>query len=110
MSRIAIMNYMAQDRPDLPVTERVMSQKMAKPTFDTECLKRTIRHLSSQGILMFPHGKMDKPLRVWTDSDRDGVVLTRRSCSGGYISVTKRPYTNEARRSRMLLYLRGRPD
>lgn len=38
---IAIINYVAQDRPDLAVTARALSQRMASPTDDTKyCLKR----------------------------------------------------------------------
>lgn len=45
---IAITNYMAQDRPNLSVTARVLSQHLATPTEGTEMsLKRAIRYLST---------------------------------------------------------------
>lgn len=45
---IAMVNYMAQDRPDLSATARGRSQGLANPTTGTEeCVKGTIRHLAS---------------------------------------------------------------
>lgn len=80
------MNYMAQDRPDLPATARVLSQMMAeKKTGSEEHLKRTARHPASHPrvLLMIPRGQTKEPLHVWADSDWVGDMSTSRLCSGG---------------------------
>lgn len=69
---IAILSYVAQDKPDLAVMGRALSQRMANPTTGTEvCLNRTIRYLSShpRGILRFPRGQVNRTLRIWAGSD-----------------------------------------
>jgi len=44
----ARINYMAQDRPDLSVASRILSQGMSSPTVNDEVrLKRVIRYLKS---------------------------------------------------------------
>lgn len=73
---ISIINYMAQDLPELSVMAKVLSQRMADPTTGTEeCLERTITYLvrHPRGLLVFPRGQVEKPLRCWTGSDWAGV-------------------------------------
>ena len=86
---IARVNYMAQDRPDLSVSSRLLSQRMAKPTAGTEvALKRLIRYIRSH-----PRGrtlmKWDSggDLHVLTDSDWAGNKESRKSTSGGCLVV-----------------------
>ena len=88
---IARMNYMAQDRPDLSVAARVMSQYMSKPREGmVPVIKRAIRYLKR-----YPRCSLVVPsivaenceINVWSDSDWANDPTTRRSCSGGYIQV-----------------------
>lgn len=66
--RIAILNYIAQDRPDLSVSLRVLSQQMSCPVEGTEVgVKRAVRDFQE-------HPKVvgcgaPGMTRVWTDSD-----------------------------------------
>lgn len=69
---IDIINCMAQDRPDFAVATRVESQMMAGPIEGNEpCLEHSIPYLAlhPRGVLLFPRGLIDEPLRIWTDSD-----------------------------------------
>jgi hypothetical protein len=87
---IARVNYMAQDRPDLSVVARVMSQCMSRPTEGViPCIKRVIRYLKGcRGYaLKIPYGQMLNKIEIWSDSDWAGDATTRKSCSGGFIKV-----------------------
>lgn len=69
---LAILNYVAQDGPDLAVTARVLSQRMSAPTEGTEhCLNCALLYLASHphGVLMFPCGSVDETLPAWADID-----------------------------------------
>ena len=82
---IARINYMSQDRPDLSVAARLLSQRMAKPTSGTEVgMKRVIRYLRHHPVcccLMRWNGGHD--LKGMTDSDWAGDIDSRKSVSGG---------------------------
>jgi hypothetical protein len=86
---IARVNYMAQDRPDLSVAARVLSQGMAHPHEGINVgIKRVIRYLAKcpRSVLKIcPDEKRE--LDIWTDSDWAGDLETRRSCSGGMLFV-----------------------
>lgn len=86
---ITIINYMAQDRPDLLATAGLLSRHMATPIGGTNvCLKGAIRYLSShpRGVLVVPGGQVEESLRILTDSDWwEGDVRSWKSCSGGHI-------------------------
>ena len=87
---IAQINYMAQDRSDLGVAARVLSQHMANPQEGAVSgIKRVIRYLKRypRGILEIQGGGDMKVLAVWTDSDWAGDVVSRRSCSGGSLQL-----------------------
>ena len=87
---IARINYMAQDRSDLGVAARVLSQHMANPQEGAVSgIKRVIRYLKRypRGILEIQGGGDMKVLAVWTDSDWAGDVVSRRSCSGGSLQL-----------------------
>ena len=81
---------MAQDRPDLSVAARVLSQCMAHPREGVlQGVKRVIRYLRGRPrcvLLILTDGELDK-IEVMTDSDWAGDVTTRKSCSGGSLQL-----------------------
>jgi len=84
----ARINYMAQDRPDLPVASRLLSQGMSCPTLDDEGrLKRVIRYCKSHPrcINFMEWQSGPQVLSLLVDSDWAGDKVTRKSCSGGCI-------------------------
>jgi hypothetical protein len=84
----ARVNYMAQDRPDLPVASRILSQGMSSPTsLDEARLKRVIRYLKSHPrcINFMPWQEYSQMLNLLVDSDWAGDKASRKSCSGGCI-------------------------
>ena len=87
---IARMNYMSQDRPDLSVAARMMSQYMSRPR-EGIVIKRAIRYLKRypRCCLVVPNNLSENfEIGVWSDnSDWASEQATRRSCSGGYIQV-----------------------
>ena len=87
---IARINYMAQDRPDLSVAARILSQCMSRPREGVRaCVKRVIRYLRRYPrciLEVTPTDAFDQ-LEVWTDSDWAGDVATRKSCSGGSLQL-----------------------
>ena len=88
---IARMNYMSQDRPDLSVAARLMSQYMSRPREGIlPVIKRAIRYLKRypRCCLVVPNNLSENfEIGVWNDSDWASEQATRRSCSGGYIQV-----------------------
>ena len=88
---IARMNCMSQDRPDLSVAARLMSQYMSRPREGiVPVIKRAIRYLKRypRCCLVVPNNLSENfEIGVWSDSDWASEQATRRSCSGGYIQV-----------------------
>ena len=85
---VARVNFMAQDRPDLSVSSRIMSQFMATPREgDEKLLKRVIRYLRKYPVScsMFEWQERPKAITVNIDSDWAGDRVTRKSTSGGTI-------------------------
>jgi hypothetical protein len=84
---VARVSYMAQDRPDLAVASRILSQSMANPHAGIRLgLKIVIQYLKKYPrcvLHVAPDPEM--ALELWTDSDWAGDVSTRRSCSGGLV-------------------------
>ena len=85
---IARINYMSQDRADLSVAARVLSQGMARPREGAvQGVKRVIRYLKGTSrcvLLINPSvAEEEMSLIVFTDSDWAGDGTTRRTCSGG---------------------------
>jgi hypothetical protein len=84
---IARINFMAQDRADLAVVSRVLSQGMATPHAGI-CggIKRVIRYLKQNPrcILRISIDRC-RNIEAWTDSDWADDVVSRRSCSGGFV-------------------------
>ena len=85
------VNYMSQDRPDLSVAARLMSQYMSRPREGiVPVIKRAIRYLKRypRCCLVVPNNLSENfEIGVWSDSDWASEQATRRSCSGGYIQV-----------------------
>jgi hypothetical protein len=84
----ARINYMAQDRPDLSVASRILSQGMSSPTVNDEVrLKRVIRYLKVHPrCINFMAWQTDSQvLSLLVDSDWAGDKAGRKSCSGGCI-------------------------
>jgi hypothetical protein len=80
---------MAQDRPDLSVAARVLSQGMAQPHEGIKVgIKRVIRYLAKNPrCILKVNPDEERELEIWTDSDWAGDHLSRRSCSGGMLFV-----------------------
>ena len=86
------MNYMAQDRPDLPVASRLLSQGMSSPTVNDEArLKKVIRYLKSHPrcLSFMAWQSSSSVLSLLVDSDWAGDKIGRKSCSGGCINNGK---------------------
>jgi hypothetical protein len=87
---IARINYMAQDRPDLSVAARILSQNMSQPRAGVlSVIKRVIRYLRKypRGILEIRGDMGMEHIHIWTDSDWAGDHVSRRSCSGGSLQL-----------------------
>ena len=84
---VARMNCMSQDRPDLSVAARVVTQYMSRPREEiAPVIKRAIRYLKR-----YPRCRLMGPgthfeISVCSDSDRASEQATRRSCSGGWVN------------------------
>jgi hypothetical protein len=88
----AVVNYMSLDRPDLQFAASVLGRSMSRPTVAAEArLKRVARYLVSHPrvVYHYPAGQLDKNVEMvaWTDSDWAGCRVSRRSTSGGLLSV-----------------------
>jgi len=84
----ARVNFMSQDRLDLSVASRLMSQNMATPKEgDEKMLKRVIRYLRRYPVSKSRFDWQERPgvVTVNIDSDWAGDKTTRKSASGGTI-------------------------
>ena len=84
---IARINYMSQDRPDLAVVSRVLSQGMSAPHEGIRGgIKRAIRYLKKcPRCVLRVSVDPERSLELLTDSDWAGDASSRRSCSGGFV-------------------------
>ena len=85
---VARVNFMAQDRPDLSVASRIMSQYMSQPREGDEVLlKRAIRYLKKYPTCdnLLEWQNRPKFMTVNIDSDWAGDRVTRKSTSGGTV-------------------------
>jgi hypothetical protein len=84
---IARINYMAQDRPDLAVASRILSQGMSSPHEGIQGgIKRVIRYLKRcPRCVLRMSVDPERSLELLTDSDWAGDASSRRSCSGGFV-------------------------
>lgn len=100
-----MVNYMAEDRPAMAVTARVLSQRMAAPTRGTEYrLKREVRYLAS-----YPHRDLacqelvEYSYRIWSNkSVWAGGVTSRKSCIGWYTQRNGGRFASGTRPTHML--------
>ena len=86
----ARINFMAQDRPDLSVTSRKLSQFMSDPKLGCDAfIKRVIRYLKSHPRCINHMKWQDEPecITVLIDADWAGDRSSRKSTSGGTISL-----------------------
>ena len=86
----AILNYIAQDRPDLQFAAKECSRKMSCPNeLDERNLKRVLRYLGLCPRLPYRYVWQRMPSLCVTHSDSDwaGCTRTRRSTSGGVCSL-----------------------
>jgi hypothetical protein len=84
----ARINYMAQDRADLGVAAKNLSQSMANPLAgDDAMIKRVLRYLKSYPVCItnFYFQNAGPPLVIMSDSDWAGNEETRKSTSGGLV-------------------------
>ena len=86
----AKINYMALDDPRISFASKVISQGMAKPNEEGEArIKRVIRYLKGQPGCEWNFVWQRRPTHLvgYSDSDWAGCPRTRRSTSGGGISM-----------------------
>lgn len=85
---VARLNYMAQDRCDLAVASKLLSQSMAQRCDGDELgVKRVLRYLTRypRFVTLMEFQKMPATLEIFSDSDWAGNSKTRRSTSGGVV-------------------------
>ena len=92
---VALMNFLGQDRPDVQFATKQASHKMATPTeTDLPRLKRIARYLVEAERVVWHYPETDDEpgaVEVFVDSDWAGCLSTRKSTSGGVLSVAGRP-------------------
>lgn len=84
----AIINYLAQDRPDLAFCTKELCRDLSTPTSKSvEKLKRAGRYLCHHPRMVwhFEWQKQDDSVNVYCDTDFAGCQQTRCSTSGGCI-------------------------
>ena len=84
----ARVNYMSQDRPDLSVVSRRLSQGMKEPRQSDEIhLKRALRSLKDHPrcVSFMKWQSKQSGFTLLVDSDWAGEKKSRKSCSGGCI-------------------------
>ena len=83
-------NYLAQDRSDIGYATKELTRKMSKPRAgDMRKLKRLARYLIGKERMITRikrQGHSDR-IDAWVDTDYAGCKETRKSTSGGMISV-----------------------
>ena len=84
----ALLNFSAQDRPDLQYCVKELMRKMScATTADEVNLKRVVRYLKTAPRLVakYPWRELPGHVEVYADSDYAGCPLTRRSTVGGCV-------------------------
>lgn len=87
---IAVLTYISQDRPELSLATRVLTQQMSKLTDRTKVgIKKVIRHLQKypKATMWFSDEREGGIIRVWTDKGWAGESASRRSSRGGWLSL-----------------------
>jgi hypothetical protein len=88
----ATINYLAMDRPDLQFTASVLGRTMAKPTERSWAnLKRAARYLKAHATVVLEYPEVEtvdvKMIVAYSDSDWAGCKTSRRSTSGGLVTL-----------------------
>ena len=88
----ATVNYLAMDRPDLQFAASVLGRSMSRPTENSmAALKRAARYLLKHPSVRYIYQSVDleqaKVIEGFSDSDWAGCRATRRSMSGGVVSI-----------------------
>ena len=87
---VARANYLAQDRPDIQYSVKELCREMSTPSQKSwESLKRLGRYLKGRPRMIqhYPWQSDCYDLHVYVDSDFAGCLRTRKSTSGGCISL-----------------------
>jgi len=87
---VARANYLSQDRSDIRQAVKELSRSMSCPSDrDWTRLKRLGRYLTQHPRLIqhFRRQSATKFLDVWVDTDFAGCLKTRKSTSGGVITI-----------------------
>ena len=90
---VARANYLSPDRPDIAYAVKELARGMSKPTSGDWCrLKRLARYLKGQPRVVhkFNWQRATDKLSVFTDADWAGDKETRRSTTGGCVTIGKR--------------------
>ena len=88
----AVVNFMSLDRPDLQFAASVLGRSMSKPTIMAEMkLKKVVRYLLAHPCATYHYepGRVGATIQLvaWSDSDWAGCRVSRRSTSGGLLSI-----------------------
>ena len=86
----AKVNYMALDNPKIGFASKEISRGMSKPTEEDEKkVKRLVRYMQAEPGVKYMYKWQDRQvlLRGHADSDWAGCQRTRRSTSGGSVSL-----------------------
>ena len=89
---VARANYLAADRSDIAYAVKELSRAMAHPTQgDMTTLKRLGRYLLGKPRMVINFLYQDNPHSIvaWTDSDYAGCARTRKSTTGGLVTLGK---------------------
>ena len=84
----ALLNFSAQDRPELLYCVKELMRKMSCPTgADETGLKRVVRFIKTAPRLVakYPWKKLSGHIEVYADSDHAGCPITGRSTLGGCV-------------------------
>ena len=84
----ALLNFSAQDRPELLYSVKELMRRMSCPTeLDETRLKRVVRFIRTlpRMVAQYAWNPISSELEVYTDSDHAGCTSTRKSTLGGCI-------------------------
>jgi len=87
---VARANYLSADRLDIAYAVKELSRAMSTPTeSDMRSLKRLGRYLLGRPrmVLKYNYQQLYNTITVWTDSDYAGCAKTRRSTTGGLLTL-----------------------
>lgn len=92
-SAVARANFLAQDRPELLYAVKEASRSTSDPRHgDWQKLKRIGRFLKARPRVVQHFGwqnkKEEDKVKTWSDSDWAGCTSTRKSSSGGVVSIS----------------------